>query len=78
MQMSDNRLTIQIVVGEYCNGNKNWRNDILQIFKSLNAEFIYEKFMKCDLKLSEQQLHNLEDNVWKTSVPKKAKLRFYN
>ncbi len=77
MQMSDNRLTKQVFVWEYCNGNKNWCSDVLQIFKSLDAEFIYENFMKCDLKLAEQQLRNLENNVWKTSVPKKPKLRFY-
>ena len=33
--------------------------------------------MKYDLKLAEQQLRNLENDLWKISVPKKRKLRFY-
>ncbi len=71
MQMSDNRLTKQVFVWEYCNGNKIWCSDVLQVFQILDAEFNYENFMKCDLKLAEQQLRNLKNNVWKTSVPRK-------
>ncbi len=46
MQMSYNTLTC--FVWGYCNGNKKWYSNILQIFQNLEVKFIYENLMKCD------------------------------
>ncbi len=79
--MSDNRLPKQVFVWGYCNGNKNWYSDILPIFKIPDAELIlktildFENFMKCDMKVAEQQLGNLKIHVWENKFAKKANVK---
>jgi len=77
MKMSNNRLTKQIFIWEYQNGKDNWCTDVLEIFKNLDLEFIYENFMLCNLKLAETQMKQAENTEWKANLEHKPKLRLY-
>lgn len=77
VKMRDTRLTKKVFRWEYSNGRHNWCSEVLDIFRKLNLEFIYENFMMCDIRRAEEQLRDLENTEWKESVLHKPKLRLY-
>ncbi len=78
--MRENRLPKQVPVFkfEYNNGNKYWYYEMMEIFKALDLEYIYEKFMSCNINLARQQFQKFENEKWKAGLETKPKLRIYN
>jgi hypothetical protein len=77
LAMKNSRLTKQIFAWEYSNGRENWCSELLEMFKDLNIEFLYENFMPCNIKLATNQFIHLENIEWKKAIVDKPKLRLY-
>ena len=48
-----------------------------KIVKALDLEYIYEKFMSCNINLARQQFQKVENENWKAGLETKPKLPIY-
>ena len=71
--MPNERLTKKVVLLDYEKSYKNWSNDIIKIFRTLDLWNIYDQKQLCNLEVVREKLRLKCEDEWIQIIHTKAK-----
>ena len=75
--MPSERLTKQAFLWDFENSCKNWSNNIMKFFRTLDLWNIYDQKQLCNLEVVHEKLGLECEEEWRQIIHTKAKLRSY-